>query len=86
MHAFAHQGDFVGTKWLLDHGAGINVRDQGNNTPLHKACARNSTLTVVKLLLKRGASLTAKNNSGQTPLDVAIKNDKNTIVAYLRTR
>jgi ankyrin repeat protein len=84
LHAFAHQGDKVGTKWLVDHGAMIDVRDHGNNTPLHKACERNSTLTVVKLLLEHGASLTATNKSGQTPLDVAIKNDKTSIAAYLR--
>jgi Ankyrin repeats (many copies) len=83
LHAFAHQGDLVGTKWLVDHGARIDVKDQGNNTPLHKACERNSTLTVVKLLLERGASLTATNNNGETALDVAIKNDKKSIVAYL---
>ncbi len=83
LHAFAHQGDLVGTRWLVDHGAKIDVRDQGNNTPLHKACERNSTLTVVKLLLERGASLTATNNNGETALDVAIKNDKKSIVAYL---
>jgi len=68
---------------LVDHGAKIDVRDQGNNTPLHKACERNSTLTVVKLLLERGASLTATNSNGETALDVAIKNDKKSIVAYL---
>ncbi len=83
LHAFAHQGDLVGTRWLVDHGAKIDLRDQGNNTPLHKACERNSTLTVVKLLLERGASLTATNSNGETALDVAIKNDKKSIVAYL---
>ena len=83
LHAFANQGDLVGTTWLVDHGARIDVRDQGNNTPLHKACERNSTLTVVKLLLERGASLTATNSNGETALDVAIKNDKKSIVAFL---
>jgi ankyrin repeat protein len=83
LHAFAHQGDLVGTRWLVDHGTRIDVRDQGNNTPLHKACERNSTLTVVKLLLERGASLTATNSNGETALDVAIKNDKNSIAALL---
>ena len=83
LHAFAHQGDLVGTRWLVDHGARIDVRDQGNNTPLHKACERNSTLTVVKLLLERGASLTAVNNDGETALAVAIKNDKKSIAEYL---
>jgi hypothetical protein len=84
LHAFAHQGDIVGTKWLVDHGAKINVMDCGNNTPLHKACERNSTLKVVELLVSRGASLTAKNNNGETALDMAIKNDKKNLVDYLR--
>jgi ankyrin repeat protein len=84
LHAFAHQGDIVGTKWLVERGAKVNVRDGGNNTPLHKACQRNSTLKVVELLVKFGASLTAVNNDGQTPLDMAINNDKRAIAAYLR--
>ena len=84
LHAFAHQGDIVGTRWLVDHGAEVNVTDDGNNTPLHKACERNSTLKVVELLVERGASLTAVNNNGETALDMAIKNDKTSIAAYLR--
>jgi ankyrin repeat protein len=69
---------------LVDHGARIDVRDQGNNTALHKACERNSTLTVVKLLLERGASLTAVNNNGETALDVATQYEKKSIAAYLK--
>jgi len=84
LHAFAHQGDIIGTRWLVDHGARINPKDCGNNTPLHKACERNSTVRVVELLVKRGASLTAKNKNGETPLDMAVKNDKKSIAAYLR--
>ena len=45
---------------------------------------RNSTLKVVELLVNRGASLTAKNKNGETALDMAIKNDKKSIAAYLR--
>jgi ankyrin repeat protein len=84
LHSFAHQGDIVGTRWLVDHGAKINARDVGNNTPLHKACERNSTLKVVQLLVERGARLTTKNKNGETPLDMAVKNDKKSIAAYLR--
>ncbi len=84
LHAFAHQGDIVGTRWLVDHGAEIDVRDQGNDTPLHKACERNSTLVVVKLLLERGASLTAVNHNGETALDVATRYGKKAIADYLR--
>ena len=85
LHAFAHQGDIVGIRWLVEHGAKINAKDGGNNTPLHKACERNSTLKVVELLVNRGASLTAKNKNGETALDMAIQNDKTSIAAYLRS-
>jgi hypothetical protein len=84
LHAFAHQGDLVGTRWLVEKGAQIGVTDDGNNTPLHKACERNSTLRVVEFLVERGASLVATNNNGETALDVAIKSDKRSIAAYLR--
>jgi ankyrin repeat protein len=84
LHAFAHQGDIVGTSWLVDQGAQVNLTDCGNNTPLHKACERNSTLKVVELLVQRGADLTATNNNGETALDMAIKNDKQSIAAFLR--
>ncbi len=84
LHAFAHQGDLTGTTWLLERGASVDARDDGNDTPLHKACERNSTLRVVELLIERGASLTATNNNGETALDVAIRNDKKAIAAYLR--
>jgi ankyrin repeat protein len=84
LHAFAHQGDLIGTRWLVDKGAKINVRDDGNNTPLHKACERNSTLTVVTLLVERGASLTAVNKNGETALDMAVRNDKRGIASFLR--
>jgi ankyrin repeat protein len=82
--AFAHQGDIVGTTWLVDRGAKINVTDEGNNTPLHKACERNSTTRVVEFLVERGASVSAANNNGETALDVAVQNEKKEIVAYLR--
>ena len=85
LHAFAHQGDIVGTKWLVDKGAKLDVRDHAYNTPLHKACERNSTVAVVRLLVERGASLTAVNNNGETTLDMAIQNDKKIIVDYLRS-
>lgn len=85
LHAFAHQGDLVGTRWLVEHGATINTKDSGDNTPLHKACERNSTLKVVELLVKHGASLTARNKNRETALDMAIKNDKTSIVNYLKS-
>ncbi len=85
LHALAHHGDLVGTRWLLDHGAMVDSRDHGNNKPLHKVCERNTGLGVAQLLVERGASLTTLNNNGETALDVAIGNDKKRLEDYLRS-
>ena len=84
LHAFAHQGDITG------HGgwwttARINPKDEGNNTPSHKACERNSTVRVVELLVNRGASLTGSNNNGEDTLSTwPSRMISKRIAAYLR--
>ena len=57
-------------RFLLDHGAGVNVQSESGATPLHTAssCA---TLEVVRLLLEHGADVKAKRNDGQTVLESA---------------
>lgn len=53
---------------LLNAGAGIDLADYQNNTPLHNAVAGGKTGTV-RLLIRSGAEIDYKNGSGQTPLE-----------------
>src|SRR6202012_1590455 len=55
---------------LLDHGAKVNVKEQGRWTPLHLA-SYNGYLEIVHLLLERGADIHAQNFCGWTPLRAA---------------
>jgi uncharacterized protein len=56
-------------RWLLDHGAAINERDDGQRTPLSTASFAGVT-PVVRLLLERGADPTLADHHGWTPLIV----------------
>lgn len=55
---------------LLNHGANVNVAQQGGWTPLHQAAAHNHT-AMVNLLLQHGADRTAQSDDGKTPADMA---------------
>ena len=51
-------------KILIDSGANVNVKDSGDNTPLH--CAARAD--VCKILIDSGADVNARNSGGSTPL------------------
>jgi ankyrin len=51
---------------LLKHGAEVNRRDKGNETPLLRAI-RWDRFMLAKTLLKHGADSNAENNGGMTP-------------------
>lgn len=55
---------------LLDRGANVNQLDDGERTPLHKACASGDEATV-RLLIERGAKLSVVSVSLDTPLYLA---------------
>jgi ankyrin repeat protein len=73
-------------RFLIEHGANINVMDINGNTPLHHAVDKGHS-DIVRLLLDNHADI-IKNNWGYTPLDFAKENgDENgdeNIVEMLR--
>ncbi|KAL8848562.1 MAG: hypothetical protein Q9221_006395 [Calogaya cf. arnoldii] len=54
LHIAAGFGDTPSLRWLLDHGADVNLRDSINETALSKA-AYSAHTSAVKLLLDAGA-------------------------------
>ena len=54
-------------RWLLNHGADPNVRDEDGETSLH-AALRFGMLEMARLLVEHGASVKVKDGKGRTPL------------------
>ncbi len=59
---------------LLNQGANVNARDEGERTPLINA-AGNNHVEIIKVLLERGAQVNAQNHNGDTALDVTSSNE-----------
>ncbi len=70
IHAAAAQNQASAVRFLLDHGADVNIKGHWNRTPLHDA-VHAAAVEVVQLLLQRGASTDAVDDRGQTPLQLA---------------
>ena len=60
-------------RWLLDHGADVNLADSDGRSPLFHAIQHRHSLPELRLLLNAGASLTQPAADGSTPLSVAGK-------------
>uniref|UniRef100_T1IJC3 Uncharacterized protein n=1 Tax=Strigamia maritima TaxID=126957 RepID=T1IJC3_STRMM len=67
---------------LTQENTDINWRTFQDDTPLHLACARNSS-DIVKLLLDHGADIDVKNHEWKTPLILAVANSGKEIVSLL---
>jgi ankyrin repeat protein len=72
-------------KFMLDHGADVNARDEDGRTALIFAANSNGVpLKTVKLLMDRGADVNAKTSEGWTPLYVAELHGETPVVEALR--
>ncbi|UJR34415.1 hypothetical protein I4U23_021822 [Adineta vaga] len=65
-------GQFLVAKWLLKHGANVNIQltSKSRSTPLHGA-AFSGHLKIVELLLNHGADVNIRNGYGETVFDNA---------------
>ncbi len=68
----------------LETGVDLDMRDQGNAAPLHRAAAHTENSAVVNALLKAGSHPMRQDRDGRTPLHLAAKyNDTPGIVQVL---
>eukprot|EP00903_Cladosiphon_okamuranus_P017850 g16428.t1 len=66
LHFAIGYGDLSVVKALVDHGADVNARDGGSETPLHLA---SKSAAMVNMLLTAGADETAVDKDGNVPGD-----------------
>ncbi len=67
LHKAANEGHMSVARFLLDHGADVDVKDREGDTPLHLAAGRGQQ-AMVELLLAHKANVDGRNNSGHTAL------------------
>ena len=72
-------------KFLLEHGADVNLQDRAGWTVLHQ-CAWNGNLPLLQLLVRRGGNVSIKNSGGQQPMDLAVIRAHAPIVSYLEVQ
>ncbi len=71
LHEAAAVGDVELAAYLLERGAGVDVRSAIDaSTPLHVA-AHSGHIEVVRLLIAKGAGIGARAQGGNTPLHMA---------------
>lgn len=82
LHSACAISNYDIAKYLLEHGANVNAKQQSGVTPLHSA-AHNGQLEIISLLVNFGADINAKMENGKTPLQMAKEDGHDKIVAYL---
>lgn len=68
LHWAVIRGDFGATKYLIDSGANVNVRDVYHMTPLELASFSSDCFELFKLLLSAGADPQARDRVGEQPI------------------
>jgi len=59
-------------KYLIDHGANVDVKSKEGDTPLTITCKKGNEV-IVKYLINHGADISLRNGSNETPLTIAYK-------------
>ncbi|MDN3031198.1 MAG: ankyrin repeat domain-containing protein [Candidatus Tisiphia sp.] len=62
LHYAAKESNWGIVKWLVEHGADVNVRNKNGETVLHCA-VKSCQVEIVKLLLGKGADVNAIDSS-----------------------
>jgi hypothetical protein len=83
LHICAANNLFVSMRWLVEHGADVNVTNERGLTPLHTA-AWHRNLAMVGALLELGADKRIEDEQGRIPAEIAKRFLYHDVLARLR--
>jgi ankyrin repeat protein len=82
LHIAILNGDFEYTRFLINQGADMNIKNNTDLSPLHLTAFLNSH-QISGYLMEKGAVVDIKGNSGYTPLHIASELNNYTLVKQL---
>ena len=83
LHVAARAGFVTLVKWILDKGMDVNIKDNYEATPLHRASWINNIAHCQLLLDHKDINVNARTLSGRSPLHRAAMEGNSTIVKLL---
>ena len=83
LHLASVLGNKEIVKYLLNHDANVNIKNNNEQTPLHAVISsENPNINVVKILIENGANINEKAK-GNLPIIIAANNQRENIVNLL---
>ena len=73
LHSAAYNGHFHICEFLLERGAGVNLKDKAGATPLHSSTYYGYR-SICEILIKYGADVHIKDENSRSPYDIAKSN------------
>ena len=88
MNLAAESGEFEVVKYLNEHGAEVNMKNNVGYTPLHAAVefawtCQNDKIDTVKCLIENGAKFDILSLGNETPFELANRFEMYEIATYL---
>lgn len=82
LHLAIQRGVFLGVVNLLEHHADVHACNRVGRTPAHLAALKGS-MAILQVLVKAGAQLDIQEGVGCTPLQLALRSQKQNMIAFL---
>jgi len=73
----AYRTNFEAVKYLVEHGADVNITNKNGNTPIGIVGWKTGNLEIMNYLIEHGADINLTNNNGDSPLGLLVWDTNN---------